>query len=117
MASIARDDQGTADDMLDRFAWYPAGTEQARRAVEAGDDGRFHADLGRASVEDGVDTAFEIGYYMGGAGRADPAGAIGGRCRDRSPGRFQHGMCDRVCWNAQRDGRKPGPRQIAHGAA
>ena len=77
-------------------ARQPAGAEQHRRLAGKPDDGRFQADRRRPGVEDDADMVAEVVDDMGGGGRADMAGAVGARRRQR-PGaggqqRLRHRM-------------------------
>lgn len=77
----------------------------------------FDAEVRRAAVEDEIDASVEIGEDMGRGRRADPAGPVGGRGRQRPVGGLDQRTCDRVARRAKRDGSKPGSRQRAHPAA
>ena len=84
----------------------PAESRRARSrrgaAAEAGDDRRIRAPKARgAAVEDEIDAAVEIGEHMGGARRADAAGAVGRRGDQRRARRRDQRPRDRMARRAQ----------------
>ena len=75
--------------LLDGLAGETAGAQKKRTPAETGDDRRFKADRGRATIDHRVDAPVEVGQHMGGSRRADMAGAIGRRRDDRPLRHFQ----------------------------
>jgi hypothetical protein len=104
--------RGRPDHRLDRIPRDAAGPQQHRRAAEAGDDGRFDAHVGRSPVHHGVDAPVEVGDDMGGGGRADMAGAVGGGRGDRAAGGGEQRLRHRVARHAQAHCLKAGAGEV-----
>ncbi len=81
-------------------------------AVDHGNDGRLQPDLGRPGIEDHRDPIAEVGRHMTGRSRADVAGPVGARRRDRLVESGEQGTGDGVGRNTNSDRFKPGRRQV-----
>ena len=106
-----------AEHVLDHVPRQAAGTQHRHAIAEAGQDGRFDADLGGAPIHDGIDAAIEIGSDMGGHGGTDMTGAIGRGRGDRPADGLEHGMGHGMIGHAQSDAVEPGGRDLADRAA
>ena len=93
---LRRDLERTSKQALDGLSRHAAGTQQQRFVAKAGHNGRFEPDLGRSSVEHGIDPPVEIRQHMRGARGADAAGTVGGG-RSDGPSRLPQQSCAMGC--------------------
>jgi hypothetical protein len=83
-------------------------SQQADIAIKARDNRRFHADPAGTAIDHGRDTPSEIRHDMAGAGRADPARAVGRGCDDRAGDGPQQRLSHRVTGHTQAQRRQAG---------
>ena len=113
---LRRDLERTAKQALDGLSRHAAGTQQQRFVAKAGHDRRFQPDLGRSSVEDGIDPPVEIRQHVRGARGADAAGTVGGG-RGDGPSRLPSRSCA-MGWAGTRNATlsRPARGEIGHAA-
>ena len=93
---------------------HATGPQQHRLLPGQVEDGRFHADVGGAAVQNHIYSSIQVGQHMLCQGRAGTAGKVGARRRDRHSAPVNQRQGYQVRRHAQSDAGQSGGDNIRH---